>query len=189
MKCLKSLPAPPPPRIARMRTRRVLAAAVVLLTFMAWYGPARAGEEIRTAQPAPSFTEVNLKGRSTGLSTLAGRPFLLWFTNFSTGSFAAAPQLLELANNQSEHHLALLVVSLNGPYDAKARTFASQYSLEDTVLIDADGSTVAAYTGNYVEGAMPLHNLFMMDARHQVRGIYHFPGVPPRTLELDLLKL
>lgn len=149
--------------------------------------PALAQSPLKPGASIPDFTEVTVDGQAIGSRTLAGKSVVIWFTNFDDGAIAAAPELIAACKKRGA--LEFLVLSLNGAYDGKARDFATRFNLGGRVVLDADGSTVRQFTGAFMEGVVPLHNLFAFDAQGKMTGHYHYPGMPPTQLEAELRRL
>jgi peroxiredoxin len=161
----------------------LLAAATILTAALAAF----AADPVQTGAAAPAFTEKAVSGADVTLAGYRGRPVLLWLTNFSSGSVAAAPDLIAMRDRHDG--LTLLVASADGAYETEARGFADRFNMPHSVLLDLDGSTTQAYAGYFSEGASPVQNLYLIDGSGMVRGTWHFPGVPPRTLEAEVSKL
>lgn len=164
-----------------MRALLLTLVASVLLTL-----PAAAEDALETGAGMPVFSETSVAGPRIESASLAGHPAVIWLTGFSDGSMEAFPFLQgACARNEAQ----LVVVSLNGTYDARARAFAARFSVERTTAVDVDGSVVRAFCGVFVEGVLPLHNVFLFDRNGRLVDRFHYPGLAPAELERALLRL
>lgn len=164
-----------------MRTA-ILAAFLLLLVL-----PVRAQEGLHPGASLPDFTEVTVGGKPCATAALRGRPLAVWFTNFSAGAYEALPNLVAACARHTG--LQLVIVSLNGAYESKPKQFADQFSLHEQTAIDADGSTVRAFNGAFLESVVPLYNLYLFDRSGRLTARFHYPGIAPTELERELLRL
>jgi hypothetical protein len=171
--------------------RRIAVKRILLLCLLVVLLPARlpawGQAPLALGAALPDFNETSVSGKPINARSLQGKPLLVWFTNFSEGSISATPEFIEVCRKHPE--LTFVVMSLNGPSDARAREFAGRFDLPDNVAIDADGSTVRVFTGAFVQGGVPLYNLFAFGRNGRLSGRWHFPGCPPDKLGSELQRL
>lgn len=165
-----------------MMRAAILAAFLLLLAL-----PARAQEGLTPGAALPDFTETTVGGKPCASAAFRGRPLAVWFTNFSDGSYEALPTLVAACARHAG--LQLVIVSLNGAYESKPKQFADQFSLHEQTAVDADGSTVRAFNGAFMEGVVPLYNLYLFDGSGRLTARFHYPGIAPAELERELLRL
>ncbi|NDD28695.1 MAG: hypothetical protein EB084_10565 [Proteobacteria bacterium] len=143
-------------------------------------GNACAQDPLALGGRMPEFVERTVNGLSTGSDAMRGLPAVIWFTAFSEGTFEAMPELKETCAKRPA--LRLLVVSVNGEHAGRAAQFAQRFGVEARTVVDTDGSTVRAFSGEFTQGVVPVSNLFLFDASGNLRGRFHYPGVPPSVL-------
>lgn len=160
---------------------RVTVLAVLLLLLAL---PARAQEALPPGASLPDFTETTVGGKPCASAALRGRPLAVWFTSFSDASFEALPNLVAACARHTG--MQVVIVSLNGAFESRAKQFADQFSLHEQTAIDADGSTVRAFVGTFMEGVVPLYNLYLFDGSGRLTARFHYPGIAPVELERAL---
>lgn len=167
--------------------RTIVIALLVLAVTLLGPASAWADEPLAPGATLPDFIETTVGGKPCDSASLRGHGVLVWFTNFSQGAYEALPTLVTACGRRPA--VRLVIVSLDGAFDSRAKHFADQFSLHEQTALDADGSTVRRFSGTFMEGVVPLYNLFLFDSNGKMTARFHCPGVVPAELERQIQRL
>lgn len=163
--------------------------AALLLALLALAGLAAAAG-VSEGATAPDISLQTLDGGETSLYAFIGSsPSLVWFTNFGKASVSAMDDITRLYSLFRERGLALVIVSLRGQDKNIPSRVARARGLEGNIFLDPSGYACLQMAGEYLEGTLPVYNLFLVDGKKIVRLTRHFPGIPYSTLESEIRKL
>lgn len=146
--CERRYPTPPPERIAQLM-QAVASSAVPAAASPT--GPTAllpaypVAQNLAVGEPAPDFSLVDLSGRVISLSSLRGRPVIVYF--WATWCHYCIETMPRLQAARAEHQLAglevLAVNILENP--DRVRAHARRHGLSLPILLDRDATVTQAY--------------------------------------------
>jgi thioredoxin-dependent peroxiredoxin len=146
--------------------------------------------ELNPGDPAPDFDLAADGGRRISLSSLKGKPVVLYFypKDDTSGCTAEAQAFTKEAKSFSDAGAVVIGVSKDSP--ASHDKFKAKYDLKVTLVADEDTKTAEAY-GVWVEKSMYGRRYmgmeratFLIDGRGKIRQVWRKVKVPGHAAEV-----
>lgn len=145
---------------------------------------------IEKGEPCPRFSLSKLKGGNFSSSDILGKKnLLIWLSNFDTNAIENIPDLINFYGQFNRNEVEFLIISVNGEDKKAALKASKEHFIPFPVLIDSAGTTINKLSGFYINGVVPIKNLFLVGKDKTIKLVDNYPGIPLRALETRLKEM